>query len=262
MSMTIHTGQGVAGQYRSDATYTASYDYVDYWRGREYEHAAEEIALRALLDGWRFRRAVDVGGGYGRLCPLLAEYADRVTLAEPSASQLAAAERYLAGHPEVERRRVPAHALGLEDASVDLVTMVRVMHHLPDPAPVLAELARVLAPGGRLVLEVANATHALNRLRFAARGRRVPRTPVPVASLGGAVPFVNHHPETVAAQLANFGLEVERALSVSNLRSPLLKRVVPAEHRTAVERRLQPALARVAFGPSLFLLVRPVAGRR
>src|SRR5205807_4401510 len=121
----IHPGQGTADQDRSAATYTAGYDYVDYWRGRDYEHAAEELALRRLLAGRRFRRAVDVGGGYGRLCPVLAGYADHVTLTDTSAAQLAVAERFLADHPDVERRQMPAAALDLDDGSVDLLTMVR-----------------------------------------------------------------------------------------------------------------------------------------
>jgi SAM-dependent methyltransferase len=47
-----------------------------------------------------------------------------------------------------------AEALPLRAASFDLVVCAEVLEHLPDPAPAIAELARVLAPGGRLVLSV------------------------------------------------------------------------------------------------------------
>ena len=48
-----------------------NFDYTKYWVGRDYENAAEEIAIRRLLKGKHFASAVDIGGGYGRLCSLL-----------------------------------------------------------------------------------------------------------------------------------------------------------------------------------------------
>ncbi len=51
------------------------YDYRSYWPGREYEHAAEELAVGRLLGRRRFARGVDVGGGYGRLSMVLTRYA-------------------------------------------------------------------------------------------------------------------------------------------------------------------------------------------
>src|ERR1051326_3461822 len=65
-----------------------THNYLHYWEGRDYENQAEIIAIKRLLMGKRFKHAVDIGGGYGRLCVLLAEYADKVTLAEPSQQQL------------------------------------------------------------------------------------------------------------------------------------------------------------------------------
>ena len=65
-----------------------AHNYLQYWYGRDYEHAAEEMAIKRLLEGKMFREALDVGGGYGRLRVLLEQYADSVTLAEPSKLQL------------------------------------------------------------------------------------------------------------------------------------------------------------------------------
>jgi hypothetical protein len=45
--------------------YDRGYDYTKYWDNRDYEHAAEEIAIRRLLDGRHFGRAADVGGDDG-----------------------------------------------------------------------------------------------------------------------------------------------------------------------------------------------------
>src|SRR5882724_2384465 len=70
-----------------------SFDYAKFWAHRSYEHQAEVIALRRLLDGHRFGTAVDIGGGYGRISVILTEYADQVTLTDPSTQQLSLAER-------------------------------------------------------------------------------------------------------------------------------------------------------------------------
>jgi SAM-dependent methyltransferase len=70
-------------QRKADQYDDPKYNYQDYWAGREYEHAAEEMAITRLLGKNRFTQAVDVGGGYGRLSKFLTKYADKVTLAEP-----------------------------------------------------------------------------------------------------------------------------------------------------------------------------------
>jgi AdoMet dependent proline di-methyltransferase len=70
-------------------------DYEEYWKGREYESAAEEMAIRLILKGKKFDAAADIGGGFGRLSKLLTEFAREVTLVEPSSDQLKIAERYL-----------------------------------------------------------------------------------------------------------------------------------------------------------------------
>ncbi len=244
---------------RADQYNDPSHNYLHYWQGREYEHAAEEAALRRLLKGQHFRHAVDIGGGYGRLCVFLKRYADRVTLAEPSKQQLDIAKVFLKDHPEVEQLLMQADDLQFADGSVDLVTMIRVMHHLPDPSAEFAEVARVLADDGVFILEVANYAHARNRLRHFLRSKPLPEEPIDIRSKANRhddeIPFVNHNPKTVIRQLAHAGLRVERVLSVSNLRSPTLKKVVPRTVMLSIEKILQPTLARTYFGPSVFMKV-------
>lgn len=237
-----------------------NYNYLKYWDGREYENAAEEMAIRRLLGGKRFEHAVDVGGGYGRLCVLLEQYADKVTLAEPSRQQLELAEDYLRNHPDIERKQLQADDLKFKDGSVDLVTMIRVMHHLPDPRAELAEIARVLSKDGYAIIEVANYLHARNRIKHLLKGKKMPLDPVDIRSAANRradeIAFVNHNPHTVIKQFAHVGLKVEKALSVSNLRSPALKKIVPKGVMLAAEKLLQPTLANTFFGPSVFFLVK------
>jgi SAM-dependent methyltransferase len=236
-----------------------SHNYLHYWDGRDYENQAEIIAIKRLLKGRRFRHAVDIGGGYGRLCVLLEEYAEKVTLAEPSQQQLDIAADYLKGHPRVDRKLMQVEDLQFADGSIDLFTMIRVMHHLPDPQVPFAELARALSDDGYLILEMANYTHFRNRLKHIAKGKRLPVEPVDIRtnkSRENEIPFVNHNPKTVIKQLAHAGLMVEKTLSVSNLRSPGLKKVMPQALMVNIEKMLQQPLAASHFGPSIFFLVR------
>jgi ubiquinone/menaquinone biosynthesis C-methylase UbiE len=248
---------------KADQYNDPSHNYLHYWDGREYEHAAEEIAIKKLLRGKHFKSAVDVGGGYGRLCILLENYADEVTLAEPSQQQLDIAKDYLKDHPEIHRKLMQADALKLEENSIDLLTMVRVMHHLPDPSTEFAEIARVLSPDGCAIIEVANYLHMRNRLKHLAKREHMPVKPVDIRSEANRrdeeIAFVNHNPYTVIRQLEHAGLEATEALSVSNLRSPKLKQVLPKSFMLGAERVLQRPLSSVYFGPSIFFLVRKKA---
>lgn len=244
-----------ADQYDND-----NYNYLYYWTGRAYEHASEEMAIQRLLKGRRFKHAVDIGGGYGRLCVLLQNYADKVTLAEPSQAQLEIAAAYLKKYPKIDRQKMQADDLKFKDGTVDLVTMIRVMHHLPDPSAEFSEISRVLTADGYLVLEMANYAHARNRIKHIVKGKALPKQPIDIRSSENRreeeIAFVNHNPKTVRKQLAHAGLKVERVLSVSNLRSPALKKVLPRALMLAAEQVLQPTLARTYFGPSVFFFVR------
>lgn len=240
------------------------FNYLQFWTGRNYEHAAEVMAVRRLLHGLTFEHAIDVGGGYGRLSVVISDFAERVSLADASRQQLDIAERFLNNNPRITPYLMEACDLQFDDGSADLVTMIRVLHHLPDPAPELRELHRILRPGGLALIEVANQTHAVNRIRYATKRQRVPLTPVDIRSerarkLDG-VPFVNHHPVLLIGQLRAIGFRLERVLSVSNLRHRALIKSVPKPALLAAERALQERLAPLFFGPSIFMLLRKPPG--
>src|SRR5258708_19441753 len=148
---------------------------MNFWFGRGYEHKSEVIAIRRLLSGPTFEHAADIAGGYGRVSAVLSEFADKVTLVDSSSRQLALAADFLADHPGVEKRLMDAAKLDFPDSSVDLVAMIRVMHHLPDPAADLAEGNRILRPGGTAIVDVANPAHARHPLPH-----MLPRDPLPL----------------------------------------------------------------------------------
>lgn len=244
-----------ADQYDND-----DFNYLDYWTGRDYEHDAEEMAIRRLIKGKKFKAAADIGGGYGRLCILLEKYADKVTLVEPSRAQLDIAKKYLKDHKSVDQKQGQADHLEFKNGTLDLVTMIRVMHHLPNPVPELTEVHRVLAKDGYFVLELANYAHVRNRLKHLLKGKPLPKQPIDIRSeknrRAEEIAFVNHNPQTVIHQLDSVGFSVERILSVSNLRSPGLKKYMPRAVMLKLENVMQPTLAMTYFGPSVFFLLK------
>ncbi len=185
---------------------------------------------------------------------------DKVTLVEPSKVQLQIAKKYLKDYPDVDQKLMQADDLKFKDGSLDLVTMIRVMHHLPDPVPELSEVHRVLSTNGYFVLELANYAHVRNRIKHFLHGKPLPKEPIDIRSEQNRgkdeIAFVNHNPQTVIGQLDSVGFSVERILSVSNLRSPGLKKYVPRPVMLSLEKVMQPTLAMTYFGPSVFFLLK------
>lgn len=255
MTKKTHNSKKKADQYNDP-----KHNYLQYWEGRDYEHASEKLAIHRLLKGRHFKKAADIGGGYGRLCVLLEKYADKVTLAEPSQQQLTIAKDYLKNHPKVEQKLMQADDLHFKNSELDLVTMIRVMHHLPDPSAEFAEISRVLDENGVFILEIANLAHARNKIKYFFKRKKLPTKPVDIRSKENQrdeeIAFVNHNPKTVVKQLAHAGLKVEKVLSVSNLRSKTVKKVIPHIVMINIEKFLQTVLAKTYFGPSVFFLVR------
>ncbi len=247
---------------KADQYNDPNHNYLHYWDGRDYEHAAEEIAIRRMLSGKKFKHAVDVGGGYGRLSVLLREFADKVTLAEPSQQQLDIAKDFLRGKPTVESKLAQAEDLPFADSSVDLVMIIRIIHHLPDPMPAFSEIHRILQKDGYFLIEFANYANFKNRLKHAFKFKKLPLDPIDIRSdeskKSDDIPFVNHNPKTVRKQLAQAGFKLEKTLSVSNFRSPGLKKVLSKNTLLRLEKATQGPLAKSHFGPSTVYLLRKV----
>lgn len=100
-------------------------------------------------------RVLDVGTGKGLAAVELARRGALVTTVDVSEKDLREAFLLASGAGVADRmefHRADARELPFGDDSFSLVTMVNVVHHLEDAPAVLAEIARVLAPGGRLVM--------------------------------------------------------------------------------------------------------------
>lgn len=144
-------------------------------------YVAEAEVERALLDvvgaDAQIGDLLDIGTGTGRILELLAPRATRAVGIDRSPAMLGAARPAFA-EPRlrhVQLRQGDLYRLPVADASVDLAVIHQVLHYVDDPAAAFREVARVLRPGGRLVLvdfaphtlEFLRAEHAHRRLGFA-----------------------------------------------------------------------------------------------
>lgn len=94
----------------------------------------------------------DLGCGTGQVSAGFAPFVRRVIAVDGSAEMLQAARRRLRDAANVVIRQGDLETLPIEDGELDAATLMLVLHHLPQPAAVLREAARVLKPRGRLVI--------------------------------------------------------------------------------------------------------------
>ena len=94
----------------------------------------------------------DLGCGTGQLAETIAPYVGRVIAIDGSADMLDAARRRLAGAGNVEVRQGELEALPLNAGELDVATLALVLHYSPEPQRALEEIARVVRPGGRLLV--------------------------------------------------------------------------------------------------------------
>ena len=129
-------------------------EHAEQWDAIRSLHVAEsavEDRMRALLVG-SIGRLVDIGTGTGRMIELFGAAADHAIGVDRSPEMLRLARAKLDGSNGWELRQGDITALPLADGSADTVILHQVLHFIPAPEAALAEAARLLAPGGRLLI--------------------------------------------------------------------------------------------------------------
>ena len=143
-------------------------------------HVAEDVVEAAVMEiaqAQPIQSLLDLGTGTGRMLELLAPLAERAVGVDQSPPMLNLARTRLerAELRHVQLRQGDIYALPVEQESCDLVIIHQVLHYLDDPGRALREAARMLRPGGRLVVidfaphkhEFLREQHAHRRLGFA-----------------------------------------------------------------------------------------------
>lgn len=143
--------------------------HADQWDAIRSLHIAEsevETAMGALIRLRPIGRLVDIGTGTGRMLELFGSGAVSATGVDRSPEMLRLARVKLSESDiqKAELRQGDMYALPLDDGSADTVILHQVLHFAHQPAAAIAEAARLLAPGGR-VLIVDFASHDREELR-------------------------------------------------------------------------------------------------
>jgi ubiquinone/menaquinone biosynthesis C-methylase UbiE len=140
-------------------------------------HVAEdqvEAAMDEALGEGPFSLLVDLGTGTGRILELFAPRARKALGFDLNHDMLGYARMKLqrAGLAHAQARHGDLFNVPLPDGAADAVVLHQVLHYLDDPAVAIAEAARLLAPGGKLLV-VDFAPHALEFLREQSAHRRL-----------------------------------------------------------------------------------------
>lgn len=126
------------------------------WRGSDLgtiTEALEDRLLFELIGNVAGCSILDVGCGEGEMAVALQRRGARVTAVDPSGSMLAAAQaRARAESCPLGLVRATGERLPFAAASFDVVLAKTVLCFVPDAAPMVHEMARVLRPGGRFVI--------------------------------------------------------------------------------------------------------------
>lgn len=143
-------------------------------RALHVSESAVETAMRGVLGERPFDSLLDLGTGTGRLLEVFAPLYSRAVGVDSSTEMLAVARANLgrAGIGAAQVRLGDIYNLPFSRNSFDVVTVHQVLHYLDDPERAVREAARVLRPGGRLLI-VDFAPHAHEFLREAHAHRRL-----------------------------------------------------------------------------------------
>jgi len=168
-----------------------------YSPGRTWEAMARS-ALQLLEPG----AVLDVASGDGVLAELLGPHSQRYVCVDSSARVVAVARERLRGLRNVGVREGDMHALAFEDGSFDLVLLMHALTYSERPAVAVAEAARVLRPGGRLLATT-----------LARHEHRAAVAPYGHANLGFTL-------RELRRMAGNAGLEVQHADTVTREKRP------------------------------------------
>jgi SAM-dependent methyltransferase len=221
--------------------------------GREFApyqatHTAEPWARRLAAAG--VRHVLDVGGGTGRTALPVARAGARVVVLDTSRGMLRVARRKaaLAGLDGLVTVVVgDAERMPFRCCSFDAVVCQGVLHHLPDVGRALAEVDRVLLPGGRLFLAEPDAAGSLvsRFVRRCAGAARPALRPI----LGRSSPAADHErPLRAAALVAELSARGYALRTAHLVHPPYVYRFLPAAVGRAAAAALNRGAARRRSG--------------
>lgn len=245
-----------------------NYDYPAYWKGREYEHLSEFLAIKELLSKiHKIDKSIEIGAGFGRLFPSYQFRVKKAVLTDPSAKLISKARKRYSDNRNVEFIQSTLENIKNKKKlkNFDLCVMVRVLHHIDDIDEALKSINSILRSKGYFILEFANKSHLKANIKRICHGDiTYPLNIFPIDLRSkkhiknNSLPFINYHPDQVIEKLKNSGFEILETRSVSNIRSSFMKRFFPLNFLLDLEGLLQIPLSKIYFGPSFFVLAKKI----
>ena len=120
--------------------------------GRDYEDQAEAVALRRLLPN-QGKMMLEIGAGAGRNTPRFLAF-ERIVLMDYSLTQMQQAQQRLGRDERFIYVAADVYRLPFVDGLFDGATMIRVLHHIAEPAVALGQIRRVMQSKGNFILEL------------------------------------------------------------------------------------------------------------
>lgn len=238
-----------------------NFDYQKFWESRKYENRCEQIAIKKLLDlipNKKNKTIIDIGAGFGRLCPLYAPLFKKCLLIEPSKKTWEQSQAFCSSFKNIKHQQAFIEDLPFSDQSFDVALVIRVSHHLSDLQAMIKEIQRVLTPNGFAIIEYANKMHFKNLLEAFFHFNWeffTSHKPVSLRSSYKQAYFYNYHPSQVRSLIFSQGFKIIKRYSVSNFRNPFLKKVLPLSALLFLERLFEPIATYLRFGPSIIALI-------
>lgn len=125
------------------------------WDAIRSLHIAEsevEAAMAVVLGEGPIGTLIDIGTGTGRMLELFGERAGAALGIDRSSEMLRLARAKLHDRANTELRQADLYALPMADGAADVAVLHHVLHFAQQPGAAIAEAARVLGPGGRLLI--------------------------------------------------------------------------------------------------------------
>ncbi|WP_294305785.1 metalloregulator ArsR/SmtB family transcription factor [uncultured Sphingomonas sp.] len=130
-------------------------DHAGEWDAIRSLHVADseiEEAMAGLIGDGDLGALIDIGTGTGRMLELFGDRAESALGIDRSSEMLRLARAKLHGRANTELRQADLYALPMGDGAADIAILHHVLHFAQQPGAAIAEAARVLGPGGRLLI--------------------------------------------------------------------------------------------------------------
>lgn len=241
-----------------------NYDDSDYQEAfwgegkRAYEDESEAMALQRLLPE-KGKLMLEIGAGAGRNTLRYKGY-EKIVVMDYALTQVQQAKAHLGSSSRYVFVAADVYRMPFVNELFDGATMIRVLHHLSDPAPAFAEIQRVMQHDSTFILEFANKRNLKAILRWLTGKQKwnpFNREMVEFVPLN-----FDNHPATVAQLLRDHSFRIVETLSVSNLRIGKLK-ANPDNlgWMLKAESVLQRLGAPLKLSPSIFVKTRSVEAK-